>query len=161
MSKIDSSNPLQHGENPQVGVGAVILDGAQNILLQLRRKPPEAEHWSIAGGRVEFMEPIETAIVREVKEELGIDVTIEALLCVTDHIVAADNAHWVSPAFLVRIVAGEITNCEPESTQQVKFFPLGALPQKLTLTARTAIDAYIKRYLTEGVSTVGAVCKAK
>jgi 8-oxo-dGTP diphosphatase len=130
---------------PQVGVGALIVDDANRVLLMLRNKAPEANHWSIAGGRVEFMEPLERAIVREVKEELGVDVVVEELLCVTNHILADECVHWVAPAFLVRVIEGKITNREPSTTQQIQFFPLDALPSNLSLTARNAIRAYCAR----------------
>jgi ADP-ribose pyrophosphatase len=131
---------------PKVGVGAVLLDEDNRILLQLRNKPPEADHWSIPGGRVEFMEKLQAAIVREIKEELGIDAVVEDMLCVTDHIVPADNAHWVSPAFLVRTIAGQAENLEPHATKKVEWFPLTNLPEKLTVTTRSAVDAYFTKY---------------
>ena len=130
---------------PQVGVGALIVDATNRVLLMLRKKAPEANHWSIAGGRVEFMEPLEQAIAREVKEELGVDVVVEELLCVTNHIVAGECVHWVAPAFLVRITDGTITNREPGATEQIQFFSLDTLPSNLTLTARNAIRTYCAR----------------
>lgn len=131
---------------PRVGVGAVVLDEQDRIVLQLRNKPPEVDHWSIPGGKVEFMEKLEDAIIRELKEELGIDVIVEDLLRVTDHIVPEENAHWVSPAFLVRVVKGQAENMEPDATRQVKWFPLTELPEKLTITTRSAVDAYFSKY---------------
>jgi len=139
---------------PRVGVGAVVLDEKNRILLQLRNKPPEEGHWSIPGGRVEFMEKLEDAIVRELKEELGIDVIVEDMLRVTDHIVPADNAHWVSPAFLVRVVGGQAENLEPEATRRVEWFPLDALPDKLTITTRSAVEAYFKKYGSANLGNV-------
>jgi 8-oxo-dGTP diphosphatase len=131
---------------PKVGVGAIVLDKDDRVLLQLRNKPPEVGHWSIPGGRVEFMETVQTAIVRELKEELGIDVVVESLLCVTDHIVPADNAHWVSPAYLVRVVAGEARNLEPESTRHMEWFSISNLPEPLTLTTKSAVEAFRRQY---------------
>lgn len=130
---------------PRVGVGAVVLDHEGRILLQLRKKPPEANHWSIPGGRVEYMETIEDAIVRELREELGIDTRIVDLLCVTNHIVQADDAHWVSPAFLVQILDGEAANREPHSTKEIRWFSISELPPNLTVTTRSALNAYLKR----------------
>jgi mutator protein MutT len=131
---------------PRVGVGAVVLDQQGRILLQLRKKPPEANHWSIPGGRVEFMETVENAIVRELKEELGIVVEVVALLCVTNHIVPSDDAHWVSPAFHVRVVSGEASNLEPHATKEMRWFPISELPAELTVTTRSALTAYLERH---------------
>lgn len=129
---------------PKVGVGGVLLDD-RKVLLLLRRNPPEAEFWSLPGGRVEFMERVEDAVVRELKEELGIVVEIESLLCVTDHIVRADNAHWVSPAYLVRLVSGVPQNLEPEKTAAIEWFPLSQLPENLGLAAKSALNAYVRK----------------
>jgi ADP-ribose pyrophosphatase len=130
--------------SPKVGVGGVILNDG-NVLLLLRKKPPEAGFWSLPGGRVEFMERVEEAVVRELKEELGIVVEIESLLCVTDHIVQADSAHWVSPAYLVRLVSGVPQNLEPEKTAAIEWFPLSRLPENLGLAAKSALDACVRK----------------
>ena len=136
------------GKHPRVGVGAIVLDNRGCILLQLRKKPPEAGHWSIPGGRVEFGETVEEAIIRELSEELGIVVEVVELLCVTNHIVPKDDAHWVSPAFLVRVVSGEASNLEPHATKEMRWFTLSAIPAELTITTRSALSAYFERHGT-------------
>jgi 8-oxo-dGTP diphosphatase len=67
------------------------------------------------------------------------------LLCVTDHILPAEGQHWVSPAYLGRVLAGEARNCEPEKTREVQWFRFDELPQKLIMTARNAIEGYRRR----------------
>lgn len=126
---------------PRVGVGVLILNDAQEVLLTLRRRPPEAGLWSIAGGKVEFMETLQETAVREAKEETGLDVELTHLLCVSDHLIPAEGQHWVSPAYLARIVGGRLANLEPDKTEAVRFFSLDALPEHLTLTARNALAA--------------------
>lgn len=136
---MNEPKPLQ----PRVGVGAIVLspDG-RRMLLQLRNKAPEKDHWSIPGGKVEPMERIEDAIIRELKEELGIDVEIERLLCVTNHILPTENVHWVAPAFLVRVLAGTPVNLEPHATKEIKWFDLADLPERVTLTTASALHAF-------------------
>ena len=124
---------------PKVGVGGVVLQDGK-VLLLLRKKPPEAGFWSLPGGRVEFMERVEDAMVRELREELGIDVELESLLCVTNHIVPADSAHWVSPCYLVRPVSGVPQNVEPEKTAAIAWFPLSELPENLSIAAKSALS---------------------
>lgn len=126
---------------PRVGVGVLILNNAQEVLLTLRKRPPESGHWSIAGGKVEFMETLEETAVREAREETGLDVELVRLLCVTDHLIPAEEQHWVAPAYLARVVGGQLANLEPDTTKAVRFFPLNALPERLTLTAKNALAA--------------------
>lgn len=42
-------------------------------------------YWALPGGRVEFLEPAQETIKREMQEELGIDVCVEKLLWVVEN----------------------------------------------------------------------------
>ena len=127
---------------PRVGVGVLVVDERGRVLLSLRRSAPEAECWSILGGRLEPFEQLEHCAAREAREEAGVDVVLERLLCITDHILPLEGQHWVAPAYLARIVGGEVRNCEPDKTVAVRWFDVGAVPARLTQTARNAITAY-------------------
>ena len=61
-------------------VAAALIDGAGRVLLQ-RRAPGRAMAglWEFPGGKVEADELPEAALVREIREELGIDVDPGAL----------------------------------------------------------------------------------
>ncbi|MFF4587129.1 (deoxy)nucleoside triphosphate pyrophosphohydrolase [Streptomyces sp. NPDC001388] len=56
-----------------VVVGAALLDGGR-LLAARRSAPPDlAGRWELPGGKVEPGECPETALVRELREELGVD----------------------------------------------------------------------------------------
>jgi len=126
---------------PRVGVGVLLTDDHGRVLLTLRRHPPEAGCWSIVGGKVDFLETLENCAIREAREEAGVEIAIVRLLCVTDHCLPQESQHWVSPAYLGRIVGGTARNCEPHKTREVTWFALRDLPPNLTMTARNAIAA--------------------
>ena len=130
---------------PRVGVGVLILDDRGCVLLTLRNLPPESGSWSIVGGKLDYLETLQECAVREAHEEVGVHVRIEMLLCVTDHLLPQENQHWVSPAYLGRVLGGEARNCEPQKTREVRWFGLQDLPLNLTMTARNAIRAYNQR----------------
>src|SRR5438445_11922386 len=50
------------------------------LLMILRKNPPFANHWSLPGGGVLKNETIRDACIREVKEEVGVDVSVGAPL---------------------------------------------------------------------------------
>lgn len=130
-------------EVPRVGVGGLIFDKRKGVLLLLRNRPPEAGHWSIPGGKVEFQEPIEDALKREVKEELEIEIKVVSLLGVTDHMIPKENVHWVSPCYLVKIISGRIKNLEPEKSSRIKWFSLNNLPKNIAIPAKKAIHLHL------------------
>ena len=125
---------------PKVGVGGIVLQDGK-VLLLLRKNAPEAGSWSLPGGRVEFKERLEDAVVRELREELGITVEVESLVCVVNHIVPEENAHWVAPAYRVRVVSGVPMNVEPEKTAAIEWFLMSNLPVNLSSSARSALAA--------------------
>lgn len=129
-----------------VGVGAVVLRDGQ-LLLLLRRKAPEAGFWSIPGGKVEFGETCEDAVLRELREETGLRGQVRALLGVTDHIVKEEGIHYVSPAYLVE-AEGEEENRELSSHRELAWFDPDHLPENITLTAKKALEGY-RKYLAE------------
>ena len=135
---------------PRVGVGVLLVDELNRVLLTLRARPPEAGFWSIVGGKLDFLETLEECATREAREEVGVEVSIQSLLCVTDHCLPQENQHWVSPAYLAKIRTGHAANCEPDKTADVQWFPLDRLPANLTMTARNAIRAYTRQRMPPG-----------
>ncbi|MFT9820869.1 NUDIX domain-containing protein [Lysinibacillus sp. NPDC056185] len=130
---------MEKGKLPKVGVGAVIQNKANEILLVLRKKAPEAGCWSLPGGKVDYMETIENAIIREIKEELGVDIDITGLVCVTNHIIQTEDIHYVAPTFAARITNGEVRNREPHALEKVHWFSIDEIPENITMTTEYAL----------------------
>jgi 8-oxo-dGTP diphosphatase len=94
---------------PIVGVGAVVLDGDRVLLVKRAHEPLKGE-WSLPGGAVELGETLETAIVREVREETGLSVEVGPMVDVLDRIRPdADGRvkyHYVLIDFVCRPASG-------------------------------------------------------
>jgi 8-oxo-dGTP diphosphatase len=127
---------------PRVGAGVLLVDERKRVLLTLRKAAPEAGCWSILGGKVDFLETVQDCAIREAYEEAGVRISIQRLLCITDHLLPAENQHWVSPSYLAQILEGEAYNREPHKSEDLRWFGLDELPVNLTMTARNAIAAY-------------------
>lgn len=129
----------------QVGCGAAILkDGA--LLLVRRRRDPEADHWGLPGGKIEFGEEVKDAVVREVLEELGIAIHPGELLCVVDQIADDASEHWIAPVFLATSYEGEPAIAEDHALSGMGFFSPGELPEPLTKATRQALAALMHRH---------------
>lgn len=122
---------------PRVGCGAAILDAEGRLLLVKRRRNPEADHWGLPGGKLDFGETVTACIAREIFEELGIEITVGDLLCVVDQIAA--DSHWVAPTHRAAIASGTPAIQEPDALADWGWFPLDALPQPLTLATKVAL----------------------
>ena len=65
----------EYPKHPLVGVGALIVKEEKMILVKRGAEPGKGQ-WSIPGGLVELGESVRDAVVREAKEETGLDVEI-------------------------------------------------------------------------------------
>jgi 8-oxo-dGTP diphosphatase len=81
MAAIDNDGVTEADGRTRIPcVGAVIEDDAGRLLMILRGHDPGKGLWSIPGGRIEPGETPEQAVVREVREETGLDVSCGPLL---------------------------------------------------------------------------------
>lgn len=131
--------------SPRVGCGAAILrDG--KLLLVKRKRPPEANHWGLPGGKVDWLETAAAAVAREIAEELGLTIQPQRLLCFVDQIDVERDEHWVAPVFVVEDAEGEPRILEPEALAACDWFRLDQLPAPLTRATQVAIAHLGQRF---------------
>ena len=75
----------KYPDRPYVGVGAVIVQDGQ-VLIVKRKYDPLAGQWSLPGGGDELGETLEDSIVREMLEETGLDIEVGPVIEVFDRI---------------------------------------------------------------------------
>jgi len=95
---------------PLVGVGAVIVHEGK-VLLVLRGTEPAKGRWSIPGGLIEVGEMLQEAVVREVREETGLEVEPVELVELLDRIHREGERvryHYVIADYLCRVVGGTL-----------------------------------------------------
>jgi 8-oxo-dGTP diphosphatase len=111
---------------------AIIQDDAGRVLL-IRRG--DGRGWSLPGGMMEPGERVAEAVVREVREETGLEVEPERLVGVYSdpaytHITFpnGDEVHFVSSTFACRVVGGRLQP-DGEESLEVAYFAPEALPE--------------------------------
>jgi 8-oxo-dGTP diphosphatase len=127
-----------------IGCGAFILNEKRQVLMMKRNENCQnsAGHWTIPGGTVEFNKRVEDAVVREIKEEIGLDIEVIKLISVTNDIIKQEGQHWFASQFLCKIIGGELQNMEPHKCDSLEWFDLDSVPEKLTLTTQKALQTY-------------------
>lgn len=111
-------------------VSAVALVRENGDLLLAQR--PEGKNlaglWEFPGGKVEKGESPEAALVRELKEELGIDVKEQDLKAFTFASHAYKDFHLLMPVFLCQAWRGKPEGCEGQQLAWVSVDKLDDYP---------------------------------
>lgn len=124
---------------------AIIPFPPDKILLVKRNTVPFKGYWALPGGRMDPGETIEQTIVREVKEETGLDVAVVRKIgeYIERGIKDGVEYEYYPTCFLVKTVGGEIKKQESE-IQEIQLFSLKELPHPLAFEH----DKMIKDYLS-------------
>ncbi len=110
-------------KTPALTVDAVILtEGGRRVVLVKRKHPPFEGMWALPGGFVQYGERVEEAILREVKEETGLEVDIEQLVGVYSEPARDPRGHTVSIAYLCLKKEGALK--AGDDAEQVGLFDL-------------------------------------
>src|SRR5690242_19650487 len=111
MRKRSGADPRRYPERPFVGVGALIFQRGR-ILMAQRGKEPLKGWWSLPGGAVEAGESLETAVLREVREETGLIVQTLRVHEIFERIIrdaaGAPEYHYVLIDYICRLTGGSL-----------------------------------------------------
>lgn len=107
-------------ETPSVKVvwvsAVALIDTDGRVLLAQRPAGKRmAGLWEFPGGKIEAGETPEAALVRELKEELGIDISSSCLSPLTFSSHAYDDFHLMMPLYACRVWQGHVTAREGQS----------------------------------------------
>ncbi len=97
-------------------VAAILIDGEGRILLAQR--PPEKTLgglWEFPGGKIEPDETPEAALLRELREEIGITVAASNLQPLTFASHTYDDKHLLMPVYLCRTWSGTAQGLEGQA----------------------------------------------
>ena len=131
---------MENTLSPRVGCGALILDDQDRILLVKRLREPEAGHWGFPGGKVDFGETVQEAVLREIKEELGITLSLGPLAHLVNYIDTVAGQHWLAPVYKATIGSGTPDIQEPDALEAWAWFAADDLPDLITEATRQTLS---------------------
>ena len=87
---------------PSITTDIFIFDDNFNFILIKRKNDPYKDCWALPGGFVEYGESVESAAVREAKEETNIDVELKDLVNVYSKPDRDPRGHTITIAFTAK-----------------------------------------------------------
>ena len=91
--------------------GIIVFPSKKNVkkfILIKRKYPPFQNYLALPGGQVEYGEKTEEAVIREIKEETGLDVQIQGLIGVYSDLNRDPRGHCVSISYICFVIDGNI-----------------------------------------------------
>jgi len=128
---------------PEATVGALIVNDKGEILLV--RSYKWGSKYTVPGGHIELGERSETAIRREVKEEVGLEVEPVRLLLIQEAIYPSDyikHEHYIFLDYLCRAGSSKVELDGKEIQEYIWRLPKDVLQLDLESFTRNLVEAY-------------------
>lgn len=133
-----------------LGVGGLVIseeNGIRRALLIQRNQEPNRGAWTIPGGFVASDETAEIAVVREVKEETGLECEVVGLVGYRNRSEPRRNDSYV--VFLLRRVGGNLTSEPTDEIMTARYYSPEEMDRltRLAPLSRTLAEAAIRETL--------------
>ena len=143
------SQRTTHGEKnpqryPEPTVGGLIINSKGEVLLCHSEK--WMDNYTIPGGHIELGEQMEDALKREVKEEVGLDVTPVRLLLMQEAIYSPEfyrRRHFIFLDFLCKASSSDVRIDGEEIQSYVWVKPEKALGMQVDTFTRRLLKEYL------------------
>lgn len=120
-----------------MGAFAIITDSEKRVLLCLRQ---DYDLWNLPGGGVEHGEAPWDCVVREVKEETGLDVVVERLI----GLYAKPDSNDLVFSYRCQVISGTLKI--GEEAKEIQYFHLNELPTNIIQKQVERIKDYFANY---------------
>jgi len=112
--------------NPSLTVDGIVRQNDRLLLIR-RKNPPFKGTYALPGGFVEYNEPVEKAVIREVKEETGLQTKINKLMGVYSSPDRDPRGHMVSTVFSLDVIGGSLKG--GSDAEKAQYFDIRDLPE--------------------------------
>ena len=131
---------------PEPTVGALIVSKDGRILLTKSHK--WFDKYTLPGGHIEVGETMKEAVIREVKEEVGLDVEVAEMLLMQEAIFAEEfwkRKHFIFFDFLCKSRDQQVKLDGRELQEYVWEYPGAAFRLELDSFTRKTLEKYLQR----------------
>lgn len=112
-------------EKPWISTDGIIFHEEKIVLIK-RGKEPFKGMYALPGGIVEYGERVEDCVVREIREETGLETEVMNLVGVYSEPERDPRGHFITIAFNLRVLGGKLHS--GDDATDVSLFELDSLP---------------------------------
>lgn len=117
-------------------VGMALIEHEGRLVLIRRLADPLAGYWAPPAGYVESGESVPEAVIRETREETGLEIALEGLL----DVYSRADVNVLIVAYRARVISG--TPVAGDDATEIGLYGPGELPQEAPPTSGAAIDEW-------------------
>jgi len=131
-------------ENPIPSVAVVLTDSKGQILLVRRKVKPGVGKWCLPGGFMEIGETPQQAAIRELKEEIGVEIEVPRLLDIGSHI----NGYY-GDVLIIGFSTNMTSDCTlipGDDVSEAAFFPLDNRPKMVFKLHEDFLNLWLSRH---------------
>ncbi len=129
----------------------IVLNEKNQVLLNLRT---DTHNWSTPGGYLEYGETFVQALIREMKEDSGIDVSIIKPFKIFDQGFTkypnGDECQVITLPYLVTPRGGNVNEADSNETVRLEYFDLDNLPPLLNQQNEDILE-YVNQQIKAGL----------
>ena len=116
-------------QRPRIRVGAIIP--RDDTLLMVRHVKNERSYWMPPGGGVDWGEPLDEALARELREETGYEISVGPLLLAKDSIAPDGSRHIVHLLFRASVTGGAAAASTDARVKESAWVPMNRLQTEM------------------------------
>jgi len=145
-------------QNPIPVVVAVLTRPDERVVGLIKRAiPPRKDEWALPGGFVELDESPQEAVLREIKEEIGVCGKLQGLIGVH-----TDKSELYKKVIVIgyEVIINQSAFCLGDEVKEFKFFPLSSHPP-LAFPSHSKILQDFEKTYKNPIPTVDAIVETE
>ncbi|MEL6863884.1 MAG: NUDIX domain-containing protein [Bacteroidota bacterium] len=134
-------------DRPMIGIGIIIENEANQILIGQRLGSHADQAFSIPGGHLELGETFEEAAIKEVLEETSMTIFDPKVICVTNNLRTywSEQKHYISITLYTNRFEGVPKIMEPDRCASWQWVDPRALPQPHFDASEFSVECFLKQ----------------